>query len=180
MRSFHVGENRFDSNRIAALVAQVDHKLWTANYDRRKVMSRETLASLLNVIIDGKELAWARSDSTNSCYGSGHPATFALCARTGPDELSLAIASGPGKNGSPGRAWPPLKPWRPSTCKTRESLSRWLNEDNPELVRLSLLEAACIAKQLTTLPPAKTRWHHLETDGNAIVIVPPRVRGKGT
>ena len=50
--------------RAKALTARVDQMLWNANSNHRKVISRKTLTSLLKVILDGEELAWARSGFT--------------------------------------------------------------------------------------------------------------------
>jgi hypothetical protein len=164
-------KHSMDHGRIVTLTARLDQMLWSANSTRRKVMSRETLASLLRVIIGGEELAWARSSSLNSGMGSGRDATFALCARTSPSELHIAIACGFERRGSPGHAWPDLKPWRPNTRKTAEKLKRWLDADANDLIRLSNKEADSVASKLTKLPPPKTRWHHLDTSGNEIIIV---------
>jgi hypothetical protein len=82
--------------RAKALTARVDQMLWSANSNHRKVMSRKTLTSLLKVVLDGEELAWARSGFTTFGYGYGTTsATFALCARSGPNELGVAITRGP-------------------------------------------------------------------------------------
>lgn len=56
-----IAKHSLDHDCIVALAARVDQMLWAANANRRKVMSRETLASLLKVITSGKKLAWARS-----------------------------------------------------------------------------------------------------------------------
>jgi hypothetical protein len=171
MKENAVIRNGVGRDRIVALAARVDRMLQVANSDRRKVMSRKTLVALLKVIISGKELAWARSGYTTFGYGNGPSATFALCARSGPTQLCVAISTGPEKVGSPGRVWPQLKPWRPNTSKTADKLKRWIATQSTELIRLSLKEANAVARELAKLPPPKTRWHHLETSGNEVIVV---------
>ncbi len=167
-----IAKSSSDHDRVVALAARVDQMLWAANDDRRKVLSRETLASLLEVIVSGEELAWARSSSATSGYEGWHLATFALSARTSPNELIVAITSGPASRGSPGRAWPDLQPWRPNTRKMPERLKRWLGAGTRVLVRLSIKEAKAVAKELTKLPPPETKWWpHLDTKDNGIIVV---------
>jgi hypothetical protein len=158
-------------DRIVVFSTRIDQILWEANFDRQGVMTRETIASLLRFIIEGEELAWARSSSLKSGFGSISQATFALCARVSQDDVCIAITRGPQKDGSPGRAWRDLKPWRPNTIKTAEKLARWLKQPFPDRVRLSLSEAADVANELPRLPVQHTRWHHLYTSDNEIIIV---------
>lgn len=53
-----------------------------------------------------------------------------------------------------------------------DRLKRWLDAGTRDLVRMSIKEANAVAKELTKLPPPKTKWWpHLDTKDNGIIIV---------
>src|SRR3954462_15574059 len=110
----------------------IDRVLQEANGVRRSVMSRETISSLLRLVANGEQLAWARSHEADN-FAHSLTATVALCARIDPSELCIAIACSPGGEATPGRAWSNLKPWRPATQATADKLRRWLDVNTADL-----------------------------------------------
>jgi hypothetical protein len=133
-------------------------------------MSRETLINLLRLVADKEETVWAFSHQTDSGYGSRSQATFALGTRIGPDEMCIGITCGPAKNGSPGRAWAELKPWRPGTKTTNERIKRWLEIRAKDRARFPISMAASVSEELAKLPPIKVRWRAGAYTGSNLVL----------
>jgi hypothetical protein len=98
---------------VDKVATTLDQWLQAANGDRQSIMSRETVALLLRLVIDGDQLAWARSHFTTQGFAGHGSATVALCVRIDPKELCIAVARGAAQKTSPGRTWSELKPWRP-------------------------------------------------------------------
>jgi hypothetical protein len=158
-----------DPQKIAKTL---DALLQQANGSRQTVMSRDTIATLLCLVAGKEKMLWARSHETNSGYGDSSSATFAFCARTSANELSIAIKLGPAKNGTPGRAWSDLKPWRPGTRTTNDKINRWLENPTEDQVRFSLSMAGSVAAAVIKLPPVKVRWRKgVSSDENEIFAV---------
>ena len=113
-RRKHFGPKNASRNRIMNLAEKLDGLLQTANGNARRVISRQTIASLLRVIVSGRQLAWVRSEQvgSNLNYTS---ATIAACPRISRDKLIIGIKGASAYKSSPGRAWPELRPWRPQS-----------------------------------------------------------------
>lgn len=155
-----------DPQKIAKTL---DDLLQEANGLRKTVMPRETIATLLRLVADKEQMLWARSHKTTAGYSESSPATFAFCARSA-DELCIAIKSGSARNGSPGRAWSDLKPWRPGTRATNDKINRWLENHPEDQVRFPLSMAGSVAAELMKLSPVKIRWREGVFSGQIFAV----------
>jgi hypothetical protein len=147
----------------------IDDLLQEANGKLYSVMSCETIAALLRLVADKEQMLWARSHETTFGYGSSSQATFAFCARISANKLRIAITRGPAKSGSPGRAWPMLRPWRPGTRSTDEKIKFWLKISGTDEVQFSLSMAGSVAAELAKLAPF--RWRFGSDSSNQIFAV---------
>jgi hypothetical protein len=145
-------------NQATMIAKKLDKLLHAANANARRVISRKTIASLLQLIISGKTLVWARSQQVTSGLNYTS-ATVALCARVNPSKLLIAIKGAPAYKSSPGRAWSELAPWQPKNQSTAKKLKHWLNVSSADRMRVPISIAALVASELLKLPPTKIRWH---------------------
>jgi hypothetical protein len=162
---------RVGRNQATTIAKKLDKLLQVANGNARRVISRNTIGSLLRLIISGKPLVWARSQQVTSGLNYTS-ATVALCARINPSTLLIAIKGAPAYKSSPGRAWSELTPWQPKNQSKRKKLKHWLNVRSADRMRVSISIAALVASELLKLPPAKIKWHiGLLSDRSEIFVV---------
>ena len=170
-RRKHFGPKNASRNRIMKIAEKLDRLLQTANGNARRVISRQTIASLLRVIVSGRQLAWARSEQvgSNLNYTS---ATVAVCARISRDKLIIGIKGAPAYKSSPGRAWRELRPWRPQSQRTQAKFEVWRSSQSRDRMRISIPMAPWVASELLKLPPPKIRWHiGLLSDRSEIFVI---------
>jgi hypothetical protein len=85
----------------------------------------------------------------------------------------IAITCGLAYKASPGRIWPDLQPWRPSTQGTIDRLKRWLDTRAEDRLRLSMSKASSVASELMKLPRPTVKKETWSDSTEAFVIRSP-------